>query len=187
MTKTRNATDVARRCLCLELLAQRSLLESDEEEPLAGREAARAQWSSRIADLGVADTLSSEERALLDAPVGALSEDERDDLDGRSAGAAVLLWALGRAPQRPTFALADDVIAEHGLLGDGSISAARAAAEGATLRAASELDAAIASYRRARGKAKDPSDAEQIYAGIGAHHLEWIVDASMSFDDDLAT
>jgi len=181
----RAATDVARRCLCLELLAQRSLLETDEEEPVATREAARAKWTSRIADLGIDGALSTDERALLDRPVGGLSEDERDDLDGRSAGAAVLLWALGRAAQRPTFALADDLVAEHGLLGDGAVSAARAAAESATCRPDTELDGAMAAYLRTRGKAKDPSDPEQLYAGIAAHHLEWIVDEEMSFEDDL--
>lgn len=181
----RSGTDVARRCLCLELLAQRSLLESDTEEPVAARESARAQWTSRIADLGVANELSAEERALLDRAVGTLSEDDRDDLDGRFAGAAVLLWALGRAKTAPTFALAEDVIAEHGLLGDGSVAAARTAAESATCRPEAELDAALSTYRRARGKAKDPSDPEQLYAGIAAHHLLWVVEETMSFDYDL--
>lgn len=180
----RPVVDVARRCLCLELLAQRSVLEADATDR-AGAEAARAKWASRLGDLGI--TLSEEERALFDRPVGALSEDERDDLDGRSAGAAVLLWALGRTGARPTFASADAIVADHGLLATshGSIAKARAAAEGASLRPEPELDDARSTYRRARGKAKEPGGAEQIYAGIAAHHLTWIVEDAMNFDDDL--
>lgn len=176
----RSAVDVARRCLCLELLAQRSVLEQDDAPDA---DAVRAKWASRVGDLGI--TLTSEESALLERPVGKLTEDERDDLDGRSTGAAILLWALGRTDAKPTFATADDVVVEHGLLGDGSIARAKLAAESATLREEAELDTSLASFCRARGKAKEPSDPEQIYAGIAAHHLTWILTDTMSFDDDI--
>lgn len=176
----RAAVDVARRCLCLELLAQRSVLEQDDAPDA---DAVRAKWASRVGDLGV--TLTPEESAFLERPAGQLTEDERDDLDGREAGAAVLLWALGRASAKPTFATADDLVAEHGLLGDGSIAKAKAAAESATLRPEEELDAALGAFMKARGKAKEPSDPEQIYAGVAAHHLTWILTDTMSFDDDI--
>jgi hypothetical protein len=166
--------------LCLELLAQRSVLEADDAPDA---DTVRAKWASRVGDLGI--TLTPEEAAFLERPVGKLTEDERDDLDGRSTGAAVLLWTLGRSAAKPTFATADDLVAEHGLLGDGSIAKARAAAENATLRSEAELDTALSGFLRARGKAKDPSDPEQIYAGIAAHHLTWILTDTMSFDDDI--
>lgn len=175
----RSAADVARRCLSLELLAQRSLAEDD------GDETARATWSKQIEPLGIGAELSAEERALVDKKAGTLEEDERDDLDGRVAGAAVLLWALGRASSRPNFASAEEVIGEHGLLGDGSITKARASIDAATLRAEEELDTALAAYLKTRGKAKDPDDPEQIYAGIAAHHLTWVLESSMSFEHDI--
>jgi hypothetical protein len=176
----RAAVDVARRCLCLELLAQRSVLESDDA---ADADAVRAKWASRVGDLGIA--LTAAEAAFLERPVGQLTEDELDDLDGRSTGAAVLIWALGRSDAKPTFATADDLVAEHGLLGDGSIAKAKAAAESATLRSEAEVDTALSAFLRTRGKAKEPSDPEQIYAGVAAHHLTWILTEAMSFDDDI--
>lgn len=176
----RSAVDVARRCLCLELLAQRSVLEQDDA---ADADTVRATWASRVGDLGI--TLTSEESAFMERGVGKLTEDERDDLDGRSTGAAVLLWALGRTSTKPTFANADELVAEHGLLNDGSIAKAKAAAENASLRGEAELDTALSGFLRARGKAKDPSDPEQIYAGVAAHHLTWILTDTMSFDDDI--
>lgn len=176
----RSPVDVARRCLCLELLAQRSVLEQDET-PEA--DAVRAKWASRVSDLGIAPTEA--ETALLERAVGKLTEDEKDDVEGRSMGAAVLLWALGRTDAKPTFATADDVVADQGLLNDGSIAKAKANAENASLRSEEDLDALLATAVKARGKAKDPSDPEQIYAGITAHHLTWILTDTMSFDDDI--
>lgn len=174
----RSAVDVARRCLCLELLAQRSVLEED-----SAPDEVRAKWASRVGDLGI--TLTAEESSFMDRPVGKLTEDERDVIDGRSTGAAVLLWALGRSATKPTFATADDLVAEHGLLGDGSIAKAKASAESASLRSEAELDTALSAFLKTRGKAKDPSDPEQIYAGVAAHHLTWILTDTMSFDEDI--
>ncbi len=181
----KNALDVARRCLVLELLSQREVLEADEETPLADREKGRAAWVAREADLGVASVVTAEERALLDKPVGALTEEDRDDAHGRGLGATVLLWALGRATARPTFADAEDMIADHGLLGDGSVAKARASAESATLRSEKELDEALGAYLRLRGKAKEVDDPERLFAGLAAHHLTWVMDDAMGFDDDL--
>lgn len=179
---SRAAIDVARRCLCLELLAQRLVLESGDD-PASEREAARAAWVKRIADLAIEP--SDDERALLERPVGSLGEDDLDELDGRAPGAAVLLWTLGRIAERPTFASADDAIADHGLLGDGSIAKARAAAEGASLRSQDQIEEARRVYAQRRGRAREPADPEQIYAGIAAHHLTWVSDPAMDFDDDL--
>ncbi|MFO0741605.1 MAG: DUF4272 domain-containing protein [Labilithrix sp.] len=176
----RAPVDVARRCLCLELLAQRSVLETDDAPDA---DAVRATWASRVGDLGI--TLTAEEAAFLERPTGKLTEDERDDLDGRSTGAAILLWALGRTDTKPTFANADELVAERGLLGDGSIAKAKTAAERATLRSEAELDTALAAFVKTRGKAKDPDAPEQIYAGVAAHHLTWILTDTMSFDEDI--
>jgi hypothetical protein len=179
----RNAVDVARRCLSLELLAQRTVLETEAGDGQAKEaENARAQWAARIEDLGV--TLSEDESALFNRTAGNLTEDERDDLDGRATGAAVLLWALGRAEAKPTFAAIEEIVGEHGLLNDGSIAKARELAEAATLRPEEELESAQDAYAKKRGKAEDPTDAEQIYAGIAAHHLAWVLDETMSFEGD---
>jgi hypothetical protein len=177
--------DVARRCLCLELLLQRYVLETDADAPIAERDLGRQTWLSRVGDLGIAENLAPDERALLDLRVGALDEDALDDLSVRGAGAAVFLWALGRAPERPTFASNEAAVVDHGLLGDGSIPLARAAADGATLRTTAELEAALSSYLRLRGKARELQDAERIFASIAAHHLTWILEPPMAFDDEL--
>jgi len=142
-------------------------------------------WLSRENDLGIASTLTSGERALLERPVSQLSEDDLDDLHGRAVGAAVLLWALGRVAARPTIDDAESLASESGLLGDGSIAAARAASESATLRSEPELDDALTSFRHVRGKARDPEDAARIFAGLASHHLTWILETSMSFEDDI--
>lgn len=182
----KDAVEVARRCLILELLAQRTVLETEADEPAEERERARSAWRSREADLGIASALAEGERALLDRPVGALTEDELDDAHGRGLGAAVLLWALGRAPSRPTFAGAEAIIADNGLLGDGSVARARASSEAATLRPERELDLALSAYLRLRGKAREVDEPERVFAGIAAHHLGWVLDPEMGFDDDLA-
>ena len=181
----RTALDVARRCLVLELLAQRSVLEVDAEVPVADRERARASWVGRETDLGVKDAIEPDERAWLDRAVGTLSDDDLDDVHGRGLGAVVLLWALGRVESRPTLASVEDVLADHGLLGDGSVAKARAAAEAAALRSEAELDEALSAYAKTRGKAKEVDDPERIFACVAAHHLTWVLDPSMSFDDDV--
>ena len=186
-SEPRAPRDVARRCLCLELLFQRYVLELDDDD-VREREAARQAWAGRAPDLGVSDVLLSDERALLERPVGGLSEDDLDDVHGRASGALVLLWALGRLPARPGFAAVeamDEELAAHGLLGDGSVSAARAAAEGAALRPEAELDQALSSYLHVRGKAREVRDPEKVFADVAAHHLTWVLDASMAFDADV--
>jgi hypothetical protein len=179
----RAPNEVAARCLCLELLFQRYLLEIDTDEDAGEREQARATWLSKDGDLGIAPRLTGEERTLLGRPVGQLSEDDLDTVYGRALGAAVLLWGLGRAPGRPTFTTAESIVAEHGLLGDGSVSAARAAADAAALRPEAELDAGLADYARLRGKAREVDDPERNFAGVAAHHVEWMLDPSLPFDD----
>ncbi len=179
------AVDVARRCICLELLLQRYVLENDDEAPLADRDLGRSMWLARVGDLGVTENLFRDERALLERPVGELTDDDLDDLHGRSAGASVLAWALGRAKVRPTFATFEALVAEHGLLGDGSIPLARAAAESGALRSEAELDEGLASYLRLRGKAREIDDPERIFAGLAAHHLTWILEETMPFDHDI--
>lgn len=181
----RTAVDVARRCLCLELLFQRYVLEIDPDASVAEREEARRAWMAREADLGVEGAFSADERAVLDRHVGELDDDALDDLFGRATGAAVLVWALGRAPERPALRTVEPIVAEHGLLGDGSVTRARAAADGASLRDEAALDDALAAYLRLRGKAREVDDPERIFAGVAAHHLTWILDAEMSFDDDV--
>jgi len=161
------------------------LLETDTDDPLTEREAARRAWTTRTRDLGVDDALLPEERALLDRAVAGLTEDELDDLHGRVTGGLVLLWAIGRIDTRPSFASVDALeatLSECGLLGDGSISRAKAAAEAARLRDPVELEAALTAYAQRRGLARDTEDPEKIFAGIATHHLEWVVDSDMTFE-----
>jgi hypothetical protein len=76
------------------------------------------------------------------------------------------------------------IIAEQGILGNGSITAARATVAAAQLRPESEIEAARASYERTRGKAREPSEPDKIVAGLGAHHLAWVLDPEMNFAVD---
>lgn len=177
--QARDAAFVARRCLCLEVLLQRLGLETDTDDPVTTREEVRRTWLSRLGDLELTDVFLPDERGLLERPVSDLSEDELDELHGRASGTVVLLWALGRLPERPTRATFDDmesVIAEHGILGAGSISRANETVSVLALRPEEELRGALSVYEKARGKAREPSEPEKIIAGIAAHHLEWILD-----------
>ena len=184
---SKQAADVARRCLCLELLLQRLGLETDTEDAATERDAIRRQWLSRLDDLGLDATILPAERALLERPVGELSEDNLDNLDGRASGSLVLLWALGRLPSRPTFQAVEDMeslVGERGLLGSGSISEAKETVTSASLRPETELRDALAAYARTRGKAREPTEPEKIVAGIAAHQLEWILDNELDVEDD---
>src|SRR5262245_15249548 len=120
----RNAVDVARRCLCLELLLQRLGLETDTEDSVAERDDVRKKWVLRLGDLELEATISPYERALLERPVGEMSDDDLDDLHGRASGAVFFLWALSRVDVRPSLVTVveemEAVIGEHGLLGSGS-------------------------------------------------------------------
>jgi hypothetical protein len=185
---TKTAVDVARRCICLELMFQRLALEEDDDEA-AERDRGRAMWLSKVDALAVTDVLLAEERAFLERPVGELSDDDLDDVHGRASGAPILLWALGRLEARPSMATVEaiaETLGAHGLLGDGSIRRARSAAEEARLRADEELDAALGTYLRTRGKAREVTDPERVFAEVAAHHVAWVRDAAMGFDDDLA-
>lgn len=169
---SRNASDVAKRCLCLELLLQRLGLELDDEDPLEEREAVRRAWLSRLGQLGLEEAIQADERALLERPVEELSEEECENIEDRVIGALVLLWAMNRLGARPTgqtLGIATRLIAEHGILGDGSIPEAKKAIESASLRPLVDLQAAAETY----GKATT-DDTDRIVADIGKTTLEWI-------------
>lgn len=181
----KDASDVARRCLCFELLWQRLGLEIDEDDTAADRDEVRKKWISRIEDLGLGDVLLTEERALLERPVGSLSEDDLDDVQGRATAALFLLWALGRVSARPSvesFHDAADIIAERGLLGDGSISGANRAVASAALRPAEELREALAAYGAKQPPPGADGTAEEVVAALGTHALAWVVDRAMKYD-----
>lgn len=183
--ESKDAGHVARRCLCLELLVQRLGLEVDEEDAKDVRDDLRKRWVGRIGDLGVEKALVPEERAYLDRAVGTLDEDDLDELHARSLGAVVLLWALGRLAERPTLAAMHDapaLVAEHGILGDGSIKAAKATIAGATLRPRQELEDALAAYAAGRGKGTDEDSPEEVASSLGHHHLAWILDREMKYE-----
>lgn len=173
---SRDAVEVAKRCLCIELLLQRLGLEIDEDDPVTERDAVRTAWLSRLGQLGIDQTLLGDERALLERPIGELTDAECDDIEGRVIRGLALLWALGRIPSPPDDAMlgeATAIIAEHGVLGDGSISGAKATVAGAKLRASEELAAASA----AAAKAKDDSflgGPKYMVASIVVEALAWV-------------
>jgi hypothetical protein len=186
-TKTKEAADVARRCLCLELLLQRLALEIDEEETKDSLEKIRLGWLGHTTELGVDDVLLPDERAYLERPVGTLDEDERDDIHGRTTAALVLLWTLGSLPERPMLAHvhdALDLVTSHGLLGEGSVSAAKASVAKAKLRPIGDLRAAYAAYTQERGKMTDDDTPEQVVGTLGFRTLAWVLDREMKYDDD---
>lgn len=85
---------VARRAFVLAAVVCRSGLESDAGNPEAERfRAGILEWLSGI---GIADELEADERALLDAPLGSLTERQVIDASWRGEGLAVLAWSLGR-------------------------------------------------------------------------------------------
>jgi len=144
-------------------------------------------WASRRADLGVEESLLGAERSFLSRAVGSLTEDDLDDLHGRASGALVFGWALGRIPDRPSFATVEALataLAAHGLLGDGSIARARAAAEGSTLRSSTELLDALSAYRARRGKAREVDEPDRVFAEVAADHLLWILDPEADLEED---
>ncbi|HSO34055.1 MAG TPA: hypothetical protein VLT33_16085 [Labilithrix sp.] len=172
-----NANDVAKRSLCLELLLQRLGLEIDEEDPVAERDAVRRAWVSRLGQLGLEEAILADERALLERSVGELTDDECDDIEGRVIGALVLLWSLSRLGARPTAAIlgiATRLIAEHGVLGDGSIPEAKAAIASVALRPEPELREARAAYAAAQAAA-EATDPEAMVSAIGVRALDGVL------------
>ncbi len=174
----KNATEVAKRSLCLELLLQRLGLEIDESDPIAERDAVRRAWVSRLGQLGLEDAIAADERALLERRVGELTDDECEDIEGRVIGALTLLWSMSRLGGRPTAAIlgaATRLIAEHGVLGDGSIPEAKATIKSAALRSEIELRAALAAYATQADRGTSPEDREPMVAAIGAQNLTWVL------------
>jgi hypothetical protein len=181
---TKNAPDVAKRSLCLELLLQRVGLELDEEDHVDKRDAFRLAWVSRLGDLGLEEALLPDERELLTRTVDELTQEEVDDIEGRVISAVVLLWALRRVASLPiaeTLGDAADVVADSGVLGDGSVSGARATVANATLRPESELREALASAERARGDVRVAMTPEQMVASITVQALAWVIDPDAAF------
>ena len=172
----RSASDVAKRCLCIELLLQRLGLELDEEDAVEERDAVRRAWVSRLGQLGIEDAFFPDERALLERPMDKLTEEECDQIERRVIGGLAFLWALGRIPAPPAPGMLGEATAlfgEHGVLGDGSISGAKTAVEGAKLRADSELSAALAACSRT----KDESflgGPDHMVAALVVQALSWI-------------
>ena len=186
-SKPKDAADVARRCLCLELLVQRLGLEVDDEEPTSALEEVRKSWLGACAALGLDDGLLPDERAYLEREVKSLDEDERDDVHGRVTAALVLLWALGSLPSRPALGDVQDAldrITDAGLLGDGSVSGAKAKIAAAKLRPIGDLRAAYAAYTQERGTMTDDDTPEQVVGNLGFRTLAWVLDRDMKYDDD---
>lgn len=172
----RSASEVAKRCLCIELLLQRLGLELDEEDALEERDAVRRAWLSRLGQLGIEEALLPEERALLERPMDKLTEEECDQIERRVIGGLAFLWALERIPSPPAPAMlgeATALFAEHGVLGDGSISGAKAAVDSAALRTESVRSEALAAHART----KDDSflgGPEHMVAALVVQALSWI-------------
>jgi hypothetical protein len=174
---SRAPSDVAKRCLCIELQLQRLGLEIDEEDPVIERDAVRLAWISRLGQLGIDQALEANERALLDRPVGELTDAECDGIEASVIVGLALLWALGRLSSLPDADMlgeATALVAEHGVLGDGSISGAKATVAGAKLRQDAELAEALAAAR----KTKDDSflgGPKYMVASLVAEALAWVL------------
>ena len=172
----RSASDVAKRCLCIELLLQRLGLELDEEDAVEERDAVRRAWLSRLGQLGLEEAFSPDDRALLERPMDQLTEEECDQIERRVIGGLAFLWSLRRIPAPPTADMLGEATAlfgEHGVLGDGSISGAKAAVESAELRPESELSEALATH----AKTKDESflgGPQHMVAALVVQALSWI-------------
>ncbi len=173
---SRDASDVAKRCLCIELLLQRLGLEIDEDDPVVERDAVRLAWLSRLGQLGIDQTFIADERSLLERPVGELTEAECDAIEGRVISGLALLWTIGRIPALPdadSLGEATAIVAEHGVLGDGSIPAAKATVAGAKLRPGAEL----ATARTGAAKTKDDSflgSHKYMVASLVVEALAWV-------------
>jgi hypothetical protein len=166
------------------LLLQRLGLELDDDDHLDKRDAFRKAWVSRLGDLELESSLLADERAYLERTVDELTQDEVDDIEGRIIAAVVLLWALGRTPALPelsTLGDAPDIVAEHGVLGDGSVAGARETAAKATLRPEAELRQALGAAERTRGDVSVAMTSEQMVAGIHLRALTWVLEADAEF------
>ena len=175
---TRDARDVAKRELCLELLLQRLGLELDDEDHVDKRDAFRKAWVSRLGDLELEDALRPDEREFLMRAVDELTQDEVSDIEGRVIEAAVILWTLGRVPALPTvdtFSEAAEVVAECGVLGDGSIAIARTTVAESKLRDESELRMGLSEAEQAVGDVRHAMTREQMIAEITVRALTWVL------------
>ena len=94
-----SAERVARRALCLAAVVCRSAIEGDAGNGEA--EALRQSVLEWAAAIGIIPEIEPRELALLQAPLGGLSERERIDGSWRGEGFAVLAWALGRCDLPP--------------------------------------------------------------------------------------
>ncbi|MFC4158344.1 DUF4272 domain-containing protein [Chitinimonas lacunae] len=87
---------VAQRALVMSALVCRAFLEREADEP--GSAATVAQLLPWLERLGIADELEPQERALLETPLGELSQEDQVNGTWQVEGLAVLAWALGRHP-----------------------------------------------------------------------------------------
>ncbi len=175
---TRNASDVAKRGLCLELLLQRLGLELDEEDHVDKRDAFRKAWVSRLGDLEVEHALRPDERELLLRSIDQLTQEEVSDIEGRVIEATVILWALGRVPALPTvetFGDAAEIVTESGVLGDGSVAIARSTVAASKLRDESELRGSFLTAEQAVGDVRHAMTSEQMIAEITVRALGWVL------------
>lgn len=100
---------VARRALVLSALCCRSGIEDDADNPEA--EAFRRDVLAWLEEVGASEEAEPEERAVLSAPLGTLTERQVIDCGWRAEGLGVLAWALGRCdlPSYQTTVSAPDV------------------------------------------------------------------------------
>lgn len=130
------AERVARRALALAAVVCRSGIEPEAGHPEV--EAFRADLLAWLAESGVMGELEPAERALLETPVGALTQRQWMDASWRGEGLVVLAWALGRCDLPPYDEPADSPGVAHAL---GFLEASAAErSSNATLRAGEEID-----------------------------------------------
>lgn len=177
----RSSHDVAKRCLCLELVAQRIALEHQAEELGADAATLHEGLLAAVDELALEASFFGSELPLLHARLGAADLDD-PTLDAAFADLAILLWCLGRIEELPTVEqlmgdeISDVLGAGYLATAEGDLEAVEAALKNATLRPRPMLDAVLEHVAKANAVAisttGEPSRA--IPPGTVFYILPWL-------------
>jgi hypothetical protein len=154
IARMRTSQEVARRCLCLELVSQRVAIE--HQAPDLGDDAASLHEGlmTTVSELGLEASFHGTELEHLRATIGALDMDD-PTLDVALADLAILLWCLGRIEQLPTVEqlmsdALDEVLAAGFLArAEGDLEAVAVALGEAKLRPTAELEPVLMDVAKA--------------------------------------
>jgi hypothetical protein len=156
--RMRSSQDVAKRCLCLELVAQRIALEHQAEE--LGPDAATLHEGllAAVDELALEPSFFGTELPLLRARLGTADLDD-PTLDAAFADLAILLWCLGRIEALPTVEqlmgeeISEVLSAGYLASAEGDLEAVEAALRNAKLRPKPTLDSVLEDVAKANALA----------------------------------